>query len=138
MAAFPEKYRDLIEKKAFAHVGTAMPDGSPQVTPVWWDFDGTHIRINSAAGRVKDRNMRRTPKIALAIMDPDNPYRYLGLRGRIVDVADGSVIVEVTGSESEVDAFVALVRTYGIKELVRTGAVVMTRGSGSIEEALKR
>jgi acetolactate synthase-1/3 small subunit len=59
-------------------------------------------------------------------------------RGRIVDVADGSVIVEVTGTESEVDAFVALVRTYGIKELVRTGAVVMARGSGSIEEASPR
>ena len=59
-------------------------------------------------------------------------------RGRVVDLSDGSVIVEVTGTESEVDAFVALVRTYGIKELVRTGAVVMARGSGSIEEAIKR
>jgi acetolactate synthase-1/3 small subunit len=59
-------------------------------------------------------------------------------RGRVVDLADGSVIVEVTGTESEIDAFVALVRTYGIKELVRTGAVVMARGSGSIEEAIKR
>jgi len=59
-------------------------------------------------------------------------------RGRIVDLADGSVIVEVTGTETEVDAFVALVRTYGIKELVRTGAVVMARGSGSIEEASPR
>jgi acetolactate synthase I/III small subunit len=59
-------------------------------------------------------------------------------RGRVVDLVDGSVIVEVTGTESEVDAFVALVRTYGIKELVRTGAVVMARGSGSIEEAIKR
>jgi acetolactate synthase-1/3 small subunit len=59
-------------------------------------------------------------------------------RGRVVDLADGSVIVEVTGSESEVDAFVALVRTYGIKELVRTGAVVMARGSNSIEEASPR
>ena len=59
-------------------------------------------------------------------------------RGRVVDLAAESMIVEVTGTETEVDAFVALVRTYGIKELVRTGAVVMTRGSGSIEEALKR
>ena len=59
-------------------------------------------------------------------------------RGRVVDLVDGSVVVEVTGTESEVDAFVALVRTYGIKELVRTGAVVMARGSGSIEEAIKR
>jgi acetolactate synthase I/III small subunit len=59
-------------------------------------------------------------------------------RGRVVDLSDGSVIVEVTGSEAEIDAFVALVRTYGIKELVRTGAVVMSRGSASIEEAIKR
>jgi acetolactate synthase I/III small subunit len=59
-------------------------------------------------------------------------------RGRVVDLADGSLIVEVTGSESEVDSFVALVRTYGIKEMVRTGAVVMARGSSSIEEAIKR
>ncbi|MDF2736116.1 MAG: acetolactate synthase, small subunit [Chloroflexota bacterium] len=59
-------------------------------------------------------------------------------RGRVVDLADGSIIVEVTGTESEIDTFVSLVRTYGIKELVRTGAVVMARGSGSIEEAIKR
>jgi len=59
-------------------------------------------------------------------------------RGRVVDLSDGSVIVEATGTETEIDAFVALVRTYGIKELVRTGAVVMARGSGSIEEAIKR
>jgi acetolactate synthase-1/3 small subunit len=59
-------------------------------------------------------------------------------RGRVVDLVDGSVIAEVTGTESEIDTFVALVRTYGIKELVRTGAVVMTRGAGSIEEAVKK
>jgi acetolactate synthase-1/3 small subunit len=59
-------------------------------------------------------------------------------RGRVVDLVDGSVIAEVTGTESEIDAFVALVRTYGIKELVRTGAVVMARGTASIEEAVKR
>ena len=59
-------------------------------------------------------------------------------KGRVVDLAAESLIVEVSGTEAEVDAFVSLVRTYGIKELVRTGAVVMTRGSGSIEEALKR
>ena len=59
-------------------------------------------------------------------------------RGRVVDVADGSVVAEVTGTETEIDAFIASVSTYGIKELVRTGAVVMARGSGSIEEAIKR
>ncbi len=59
-------------------------------------------------------------------------------RGRVVDVAPESVVVEVTGTEAEVDAFASLVRPYGIKELVRTGAVVMARGSGSIEEAIRR
>ena len=59
-------------------------------------------------------------------------------RGRVVDLADGSLVVEVTGSEGEIDAFVALVRNYGIKEMVRTGAVVMARGATSIEEAIKR
>ena len=59
-------------------------------------------------------------------------------KGRVVDLAPEAVIVEVTGSESDVDAFVGLVRTYGIKELVRTGAVVMSRGSGSIEEAVRK
>src|SRR4029078_13589367 len=69
----------------------------------------------------------------------DEVLRLVGLsRARVVDLSDGSVIVEVTGTESEIDAFVALARTYGIKELVRTGAVVMARGAGSIEEEIKR
>jgi len=69
----PEKFRDLLTKKAFAHLATIMQDGSPQVTPVWFDFDGTHVRINSAKGRVKDKNMRRNRRVALAIQDPENP-----------------------------------------------------------------
>ncbi len=88
MAALNE-YRDLLhEKKAFAHLATLMPDGTPQVTPVWFDFDGTHLRFNSARGRVKDRNMRRMPRIAVSIMDPDNPYRYFEVRGRVVEVTE--------------------------------------------------
>ena len=87
-AAFPEKFKDLIEKKTFAHLGTLMPDGSPQVTPLWWDFDGTHVLLNSARGRTKDKNMRRDGRVALAISDPDNPYRYVQLRGRVVEVTE--------------------------------------------------
>jgi PPOX class probable F420-dependent enzyme len=82
----PESYRDLFQKKAFAHLATIMPDGTPQVTPVWCDYDGTYIRINSAKGRVKDHNMRRNPQVALEIMDPDNPYRYLAVRGRVAEI----------------------------------------------------
>ena len=93
----PDKFKDLLEKKAFASLATVMPDGSPQVTPVWFDFDGTHIRINSAKGRVKDRNIRRSPKVALAILDPDNPYRHLAVRGRVVEVTE-------QGADAHIDA----------------------------------
>lgn len=86
--SIPETYQDLFSKRAFAHLATLMPDGTPQVTPVWCDYDGTHIRINSAKGRVKDRNMRRTPQVALEIMDPDNPYRYIAVRGRVVEITE--------------------------------------------------
>ena len=84
----PEKYRDLFDKRAFASLGTLMPDGSPQVTPVWCDFDGQHVIFNSARGRQKDRNVRRDPRVAMAIIDPDNPYRYLEIRGRVVEITE--------------------------------------------------
>lgn len=87
-AAIPANFKDLFSKKAFAHLGTIMPDGSPQVTPVWCDFDGTHVRINTAKGRVKDRNMRRSKTVALTIMDPDNPYRYLAVRGMVDEITE--------------------------------------------------
>lgn len=84
----PERYLDLFEKKAFANLATLMPDGSPQVTPVWVDFDGTRIIVNSARGRQKDRNIERNPAVALAVSDPGNPYRYLEVRGRVVEITE--------------------------------------------------
>jgi PPOX class probable F420-dependent enzyme len=87
-AAIPENYQDLFQKKAFCSLATVMPDGKPQVTPVWCDFDGTHVLVNSAKGRVKDRNMRRDPRVSLAVIDPDNPYRYLQLQGRVVEITE--------------------------------------------------
>ena len=83
-----EKYSDLFKKKAFANLSTLMQDGSPQVTPVWCDFDGKHVRVNSALGRVKDKNIRRDPRVALAIVDPENPYRYMEIRGKVVEVTE--------------------------------------------------
>jgi PPOX class probable F420-dependent enzyme len=81
----PEKFLDLFTgKKALASIATLMPDGSPQVTPVWFDYTNGKIRINTARGRVKDRNMKVGAKVALAIIDPDNPYRYVGIRGPVV------------------------------------------------------
>ncbi len=84
----PQNFLDLLQKPAFANLATIMSDGSPQVSPVWCDYDGRHIIVNTAKGRVKDRNMRTNPNVALAIMDPGNPYRYLGIRGRVVDITE--------------------------------------------------
>ena len=88
-ATIPPEFLDLVTtKKAFANLATVMPNGSPQVTPVWFDFDGKYIRVNSARGRVKDKNMRRDPRVALSILDPDNPYRYLAIRGRVIKITE--------------------------------------------------
>lgn len=84
----PDSHRDILGKKAFAQLATAMSDGTPQVTPVWCDYDGNHIRINTAKGRLKDKNMRRNRKVALAIADPDNPYRYVAVRGEVAEITE--------------------------------------------------
>ena len=81
MAIIPEKYLDLLQqKKAFASLATVMADGSPQVTPVWFDYNDGRIRVNTAKGRVKARNLKAGAAVALAIIDPDNPYRYVQIR----------------------------------------------------------
>ena len=92
----PPSHRDILDKKAIAHLATLMPDGRPQVTPVWCDFDGTHVRINSAKGRRKDLNIRREPRVSLSLCDPDNPYRALMIRGRVVEVTED-------GAEAHID-----------------------------------
>ena len=84
----PQKFTDLFDKKVFANLATLMPDGRPQVIPVWCEFDGTHILVNSAKGRQKDLNMRRDPRVSLSIMDPDNSYRYLEVRGEVVEIEE--------------------------------------------------
>jgi PPOX class probable F420-dependent enzyme len=83
---FPEKYLDLFkpETKAFLFLATVMQDGSPQVTPVWFDTDGEHILINTNEGRVKDRNMKERSKVAMVIQDPADSYRYLQIRGQVM------------------------------------------------------
>ena len=84
----PENYKDLFEKKAFANLATVNADGSPQVTPVWVDYDGDYVLVNSARGRRKDKNMERNRAVALSIQDPDNPYRYLEVRGSVAEITE--------------------------------------------------
>jgi len=98
MSAIPEAFNDLLtKKKAFANLATVNADGTPQVTPVWFDWDGSRLRINTAKGRVKDKNLRRTPTVALTIIDPDNPYRYVQVKGRVANVTE-------SGADAHIDA----------------------------------
>ncbi|HEU0296004.1 MAG TPA: PPOX class F420-dependent oxidoreductase [Anaerolineales bacterium] len=82
----PEGFQDLLDEdsKALLSLATLMPDGSPQVTPVWFSTDGEYILINTNQGRVKDKNMKARPRVAMTIQDPNDPYRYLGIRGEVV------------------------------------------------------
>jgi PPOX class probable F420-dependent enzyme len=93
----PESHVDLFSKKAFAHLVTLMPSGAPQVTPVWVDYDGHHVLINTAEGRQKDKNLQRDPRVAFSILDPENPYRYLEVRGRIAERS-------LKGADQHIDA----------------------------------
>ena len=98
MAVIPDGYLDLLNKKVtFANVATVMKDGSPQVTPVWFDYTGGKIRINTARGRVKARTMKAGTRVAIAIMDPENPYRYIQVRGRVASVTEN-------GADAHIDS----------------------------------
>ena len=88
MKAIPKSHQGLLkdETKAFVYLATVMKDGAPQVTPTWFDMDGEYIRINTVRGRIKDKNMRARPAVALCIADPHDPYRYLQVRGKVVEM----------------------------------------------------
>ena len=85
MKNFPSEYLDLLEDetKAYLYLATVMADGSPQVTPVWFSTDEEYILVNTSEGRIKDRNMKARPKVALVIPDPKDPYRYVQIRGEV-------------------------------------------------------
>lgn len=94
----PEKFLPILtEKKSFAHLATVMPDGSPQVTPVWFFYKDGKFIVNTARGRIKDRNMKQNAHVALSIMDPDNPYSQVSLRGKVVRVTE-------EGADASIDA----------------------------------
>jgi len=83
----PESHLDLMttEKRAIAELAVVLRNGTPQVSPVWFDYADGLIVINTARGRVKDKALHRHPMVALSIRDPDDPYRYLLIRGPVVD-----------------------------------------------------
>lgn len=85
MATIPQSHAGILKGKNFAHLATHMKDGTIQVTPVWIDYDGEHVLVNTADGRVKANNMDRNPDVALSVMDSENPYRYVQVRGKVVE-----------------------------------------------------
>ncbi|WP_435363164.1 PPOX class F420-dependent oxidoreductase [Haloarchaeobius sp. DYHT-AS-18] len=97
MEPIPEQYHDLFEKATFAHFATVMPDGTPQVTPVWVDYDTESdlVLINTAQGRLKERNVRENPKVGIEMTDPDDPYRFLSVRGEVVEVTEEGAVEHI-------------------------------------------
>jgi PPOX class probable F420-dependent enzyme len=87
-AQIPDKYKDLFDKPAFGVLATLMPDGQPQVTPVWVDFQDGHVIVNSAKGRQKDKNIERDPRVTITLIDPQNPYRYVEIRGKVAEATE--------------------------------------------------
>lgn len=87
MSVIPASHKDILEnQKSFAHVATLGPDGAPQNNPVWFDWDGSHIRFSQTTKRQKYRNVQRDPRVAISVIDPENPYRYIEVRGRVVRI----------------------------------------------------
>ncbi len=99
MAHIPETFTDLLSptKKAFAYLGLVKQDGTPQVTPLWFDYDGQHFIVNTARGRLKDKLLRKRPAVSLVIQDPGNPYRYLQVRGPVVDETEQGAYETICG-----------------------------------------
>ena len=90
--AIPESHRDLVECPPVAALTTMMPDGYPQTSVVWCDYDGTCIRVNTMRGFQKERNMRRNPKVTVLCFEPREPLRYLEIRGTVVEMTEDEAL----------------------------------------------
>jgi PPOX class probable F420-dependent enzyme len=97
MDSIPEPFHDLFERKTFAHFATMMPDGTPQVTPVWVDYDAAanRVLVNTARGRRKEKNVRRNPKVSLSMTDPENPYRFVSVRGEVDELTEEGAVAHI-------------------------------------------
>ena len=97
MASIPERFHDLFERETFAHFATMVPDGTPQVTPVWVDYDSENDRVlvNTARGRRKEKNVTRNPKVSLSMVDPDDPYRFVSVRGAVDELVEEGAVEHI-------------------------------------------
>lgn len=90
--SIPEEFVDLFDGKAFGEFATLMPDGSPHVTPVWVDYDGEHVLVNTAKGRQKWVNVERDPTVSMCVRDPEDPYRYLSFTGEVEETTESGAV----------------------------------------------
>ncbi len=97
MAQIPDSHKDLLtdEARALAYLATLMPDGTPQLTPLWFNTKDEYIVVNSAKGRVKDLNMRARPEVALLIQDRTDDNRYIQIRGRVVAITENEALLNI-------------------------------------------
>ena len=107
MAAIPDDLKDLLDKAALAHVATVTPKGSPRTSPMWFEWDGEHVLLSHTKARAKYRDVQANPRIALSIADPENPYRYLEIRGpvEIEDDPDKTLIHRLAKKYRGVDRY---------------------------------
>jgi PPOX class probable F420-dependent enzyme len=92
VTSIPETHKDLLEEAICVVLVTVMADGQPQASVVWCNYDGTHIKINTARGRLKERNMRERPMATILAVDPQNPYRYMEIRGSVEEITEEGAI----------------------------------------------
>ena len=88
MSVIPESHADLLEALTVANIATVGPNGEPQVNPVWFEWDGDTINLSQNDAKQKFKNLQANPKVAVSILDPENPYRYLEVRGTVTDFID--------------------------------------------------
>jgi PPOX class probable F420-dependent enzyme len=103
MTVIPASHEDLLTRPLFAHLGTVRPDGTPQVNPMWFSWDGTYLRFTNTTTRRKYRNVSLRPDVAISVNDPEAPYRYLEVRGSVVRVEE----------DPQAEFFGELARRYG-------------------------
>lgn len=95
MEKIPDQYTDLLTEPVTVGLATLLPDGQPQVTPVWVDFDGTYVKVNTSANRQKARDMQARPQVTVLAIDPKNPQRYLEVRGKVVNITEEGALEHI-------------------------------------------
>lgn len=97
LSKISEELKYLLDDKtrAYAFLSTIMRDGSPQLTPIWFNLENGNVVFNSAKGRTKDKNLRRNPKMALVIMDLDKPLDYIQIRGEIAEISEEGALEHI-------------------------------------------